>query len=78
VCVQAHGPGAGRNFPGESISELPVTVGEERKGADQQPSRQQLRAAGGGGWGGGSNQTNGLQQSVEAPGVAWYNNLVGS
>jgi hypothetical protein len=29
--VQAHGPGAKRNFPGEAISELPVTVGEERK-----------------------------------------------
>ena len=29
--VQAHGPGATRNFPGEAISELPVTVGEERK-----------------------------------------------
>jgi hypothetical protein len=29
--VQAHGPGAKRNFPGEAISEPPVTVGEERK-----------------------------------------------
>jgi hypothetical protein len=29
--VQTHGPGAERNFPGEAISELPVTVGEERK-----------------------------------------------
>jgi hypothetical protein len=31
AAVQARGPGAERNFPGESISELPVTVGEERK-----------------------------------------------
>jgi hypothetical protein len=31
AAVQAHGPGAKRNFPGEAISELPLTVGEERK-----------------------------------------------
>ncbi|KAG1667904.1 hypothetical protein FOA52_013665 [Chlamydomonas sp. UWO 241] len=31
VVVQAHGPGAKRNFPGEIISELPVTLGEKRK-----------------------------------------------
>jgi hypothetical protein len=31
AAVQAHGPGAKRNFPGEAISELPVTVGEEQK-----------------------------------------------
>jgi hypothetical protein len=31
AAVQAHGPGAERNFPGEAINELPVTVGEERK-----------------------------------------------
>jgi AP2-like factor (ANT lineage) len=31
AAVQAHGPGAERNFPGETISELPVTVGDERK-----------------------------------------------
>jgi hypothetical protein len=31
AAVQAHGPGAKRNFPGEDISELPETVGEERK-----------------------------------------------
>jgi hypothetical protein len=31
AAVQAHGPGAKRNFPGEDISELPVTVGEKRK-----------------------------------------------
>jgi hypothetical protein len=29
--VQAHGPDAKRNFPGGVISELPVTVGEQRK-----------------------------------------------
>jgi hypothetical protein len=29
--VQAHGPGAKRNFPGETTCELPVTVGEKRK-----------------------------------------------
>ncbi|KAG1664311.1 hypothetical protein FOA52_005709 [Chlamydomonas sp. UWO 241] len=29
--VQAHGPGAKRNFPGEANSELPVSLGEERK-----------------------------------------------
>ncbi|KAG1667888.1 hypothetical protein FOA52_013648 [Chlamydomonas sp. UWO 241] len=29
--VRARGAGALRNFPGEAISELPVTVGEERK-----------------------------------------------
>jgi hypothetical protein len=29
--VQAHGPGAKRNFPAEAISELPVSLGEERK-----------------------------------------------
>jgi hypothetical protein len=29
--VQAHGPGVTRNFPGEAISELPVSLGEERK-----------------------------------------------
>jgi hypothetical protein len=31
AAVQARGPGAKRNFPGEAISELPVPVGEERK-----------------------------------------------
>jgi hypothetical protein len=31
AAVQAHGPSAERNFPGEAISEPPVTVGEERK-----------------------------------------------
>jgi hypothetical protein len=31
AAVQAHGPGAKRNFPGEAISEAPETVGEERK-----------------------------------------------
>jgi AP2-like factor (euAP2 lineage) len=31
AAVQAHGPGAKRNFPGEAFSELPVTVGEEQK-----------------------------------------------
>jgi hypothetical protein len=31
AAVQAHGPDAKRNFPGEAISELPLTVGEERK-----------------------------------------------
>jgi hypothetical protein len=31
AAVQARGPGAQRNFPGEDISELPATVGEERK-----------------------------------------------
>jgi hypothetical protein len=31
AAVQAHGPGAERNFPGEAINELPVTLGEERK-----------------------------------------------
>jgi hypothetical protein len=31
AAVQAHGPGAKRNFPDEDFSELPVTVGEERK-----------------------------------------------
>jgi hypothetical protein len=31
AAVQAGGPGAKRNFPGEDISEPPVTVGEERK-----------------------------------------------
>jgi hypothetical protein len=31
TAVQAHGPDAKRNFPGEDISELPVTVGEKRK-----------------------------------------------
>jgi hypothetical protein len=30
AAVQAHGPGAKRNFPAEAISELPVTVGKER------------------------------------------------
>jgi hypothetical protein len=29
AAVQAHGPGARRNFPGEDISELPVSRGEE-------------------------------------------------
>jgi hypothetical protein len=28
--VQAIGPDANRNFPGEAISELPLTVGEEQ------------------------------------------------
>jgi hypothetical protein len=31
AAVQARGPGAKRNFTGDAISELPVTVGEERK-----------------------------------------------
>jgi hypothetical protein len=31
AAVQAHGPGVKRNFPGEAISELPVSKGEERK-----------------------------------------------
>jgi hypothetical protein len=31
AAVQAHGPGTKRNFPGEDISELPATVGEEQK-----------------------------------------------
>jgi hypothetical protein len=31
AAVQAHGPGAKRNFPDEAISELPATVGETRK-----------------------------------------------
>jgi AP2-like factor (euAP2 lineage) len=31
AAVQAHGPGAERNFPDEPISEPPATVGEERK-----------------------------------------------
>jgi hypothetical protein len=31
AAVQAHGPGAKRNFPDEAISELLVTVGEEQK-----------------------------------------------
>jgi hypothetical protein len=30
AAVQAHGPGVKRNFPDEDISELPVTVAEER------------------------------------------------
>jgi hypothetical protein len=28
---QAHGPGAKRNFPGGTISEMPATVGEQKK-----------------------------------------------
>jgi hypothetical protein len=31
AAVQAHGPGAKRNFPGEAICEMPVRVGEERQ-----------------------------------------------
>jgi hypothetical protein len=31
AAVQAHGPSAKLNFPGETISELPVSLGEERK-----------------------------------------------
>jgi hypothetical protein len=31
AAVQAHGPGAKRNFPGEAISEPPATVGEKQK-----------------------------------------------
>ncbi|KAG1656379.1 hypothetical protein FOA52_011004 [Chlamydomonas sp. UWO 241] len=31
AAVQAHGPGAKRNFPGEDISELSVTLGVEQK-----------------------------------------------
>jgi hypothetical protein len=31
AAVQAHGPSAIRNFPGEDISEMPVSKGEERK-----------------------------------------------
>ncbi|KAG1681640.1 hypothetical protein FOA52_014149 [Chlamydomonas sp. UWO 241] len=31
AAVQAHGPGAKRSFPGETISEAPVTKGEEWK-----------------------------------------------
>jgi hypothetical protein len=37
AAVQALGPGAARNFPGEAISELPVARGGERK--QQQSSR---------------------------------------
>jgi hypothetical protein len=37
AAVQANGPGAKCNFPGEAISEPPVTVGEERK--DRSSSR---------------------------------------
>jgi hypothetical protein len=29
--VQAHGPGAKRNFPGEAIIEAPETVGKQKK-----------------------------------------------
>jgi AP2-like factor (euAP2 lineage) len=31
AAVQAHGPGAKRNFPGEAINELPATLGEDLK-----------------------------------------------
>jgi hypothetical protein len=31
AAVQAHGPGAKRNFPGETISEPPATKGEEQR-----------------------------------------------
>jgi hypothetical protein len=31
AAVQAHGQSAKLNFPGETISELPVTAGEKRK-----------------------------------------------
>jgi hypothetical protein len=31
AAVQARGPGAKRNFPGEAISEMPVTVGAQKK-----------------------------------------------
>ncbi|KAG1664313.1 hypothetical protein FOA52_005711 [Chlamydomonas sp. UWO 241] len=31
AAVQAHGPGTQRNFPAETISELPVTVGEQKQ-----------------------------------------------
>jgi hypothetical protein len=31
AAVQKHGPGVKRNFPGETISELPATMGGERK-----------------------------------------------
>jgi hypothetical protein len=31
AAVQAHGPGAGRNLPGEAISEPPASLGEKRK-----------------------------------------------
>jgi hypothetical protein len=36
AAVQAHGPGVERNFPGEAISELPETVGEEGLGRKRQ------------------------------------------
>jgi hypothetical protein len=29
AAVQVHGPGAKRNFPGETISEPPATMGDE-------------------------------------------------
>jgi hypothetical protein len=35
AAVQPQGPGAKRNFPDEAISELPVTVGEERSAAER-------------------------------------------
>ncbi|KAG1672574.1 hypothetical protein FOA52_010675 [Chlamydomonas sp. UWO 241] len=31
AAVQAHGPGAKRNFPGETVGELPMPVGKEQK-----------------------------------------------
>jgi hypothetical protein len=37
AAVQARGPGAKRNFPGEAISELPVAVGEDRKQRSSSP-----------------------------------------
>jgi hypothetical protein len=36
AAVQARGPGVKRNFPGEAISELPATVGEERKQQEEE------------------------------------------
>jgi AP2-like factor (euAP2 lineage) len=38
AAVQAHGPGAKRNFPAEAISELPETAGEEWKEERKQRS----------------------------------------
>jgi hypothetical protein len=34
AAVQAHGPGAERNFPGEAISEPPVALGRKRQAPD--------------------------------------------
>jgi hypothetical protein len=43
AAVQMNGPGVKRNFPGEAISELPVTVGEQKK---QKTARATLASAG--------------------------------